>query len=181
MANVIHVKDSFKLGDRADELDVVTNGKGQFLCVRANSGEDVNNVAYWMALAQGPAGHDGKDGVDGKSVSLEVSADGKWIINGHKTEQIARGPAGSMGTTSDITASQDLNSLVTNGFYFADTIETVNSPFDDTAKESFFLQVMASNGGKTMQQLTEISNASVWIRTYDGTKWSEWRMITQWN
>lgn len=181
MANVIHVKDSFKLGDRADELDVITNGKGQFLCVRANSDEDINDTAYWMVISQGKPGRDGKDGVDGKSVSLEVSDDGKWIINGHKTEQIARGPAGSMGVTSDITASQDLNSLRTNGFYYADHVTVHNSPFEDSSKVGFFLQVIASNGGNALQQLTDMASASVWIRTFDSKKWTDWRMITQWN
>lgn len=181
MANDGRILGTFKLSNDYHTLDVVSNGMGQFLCVRANDEADITHTQYWMAIAQGKPGRDGKDGIDGKSPSIEISEDGTWVINGRKTTHNARGPAGSMGITSDLTASQDLNSLKTNGFYYGDKVATTNSPFDDSSKVGFTLQVIASTSGSAVQQVVDVATADSWVRSYDGSKWTDWRGITQWN
>ena len=54
MANTVHARGEFQLNTDYHVLDIVSNGDRDYLCVRANDGEDVTDQEYWMLLAQGP-------------------------------------------------------------------------------------------------------------------------------
>ena len=56
MANTVHARGEFQLNTDYHVLDIVSNGDRDYLCVRANDGEDVTDQEYWMLLAQGPQG-----------------------------------------------------------------------------------------------------------------------------
>lgn len=171
-------------------LDVVTNGKGQFLVVRANDNEPVDNVEYYMALARGKDGRDGRDGKDGKDgkdgiagavQSIDISDDGYWIIGGQKTDHKVPEPKAGGFTTTQILADQDLNDLVKNGAYFGNYVTVSNTPFSDGSKTIFMLNVTAFNDEQVVQEIVDLTSASKWIRTSNGSSWTSWRAITQWD
>ena len=56
MANTVHARGEFQLNTDYHVLDIVSNGDRDYLCVRANDGEDVTDQEYWMLLAQGKQG-----------------------------------------------------------------------------------------------------------------------------
>lgn len=62
MANTVHARGEFQLNTDYHVLDIVSNGNRDYLCVRANDGEDVTDQEYWMLLAQGPQGPKGDPG-----------------------------------------------------------------------------------------------------------------------
>ena len=62
MANTVHARGEFQLNTDYHVLDIVSNGDRDYLCVRANDGEDVTDQEYWMLLAQGPQGPKGDPG-----------------------------------------------------------------------------------------------------------------------
>ena len=62
MANTVHARGEFQLNTNYHVLDIVSNGDRDYLCVRANDGEDVTDQEYWMLLAQGPQGPKGDPG-----------------------------------------------------------------------------------------------------------------------
>ncbi|MDC2839631.1 pyocin knob domain-containing protein [Limosilactobacillus mucosae] len=62
MANTVHARGEFQLNTDYHVLDIVSNGDRDYLCVRANEGEDVTDQEYWMLLAQGPQGPKGDPG-----------------------------------------------------------------------------------------------------------------------
>ena len=62
MANTVHARGKFQLNTDYHVLDIVSNGDRDYLCVRANDGEDVTDQEYWMLLAQGPQGPKGDPG-----------------------------------------------------------------------------------------------------------------------
>ena len=62
MANTVHARGEFQLNTDYHVLDIVSNGDRDYLCMRANDGEDVTDQEYWMLLAQGPQGPKGDPG-----------------------------------------------------------------------------------------------------------------------
>lgn len=171
-------------------LDVVTNGNGQFLVVRANDNEPVTDTQYYMALARGRDGRDGRDGKDGKDgkdgvagavQSVDISDDGYWIIGGQKTNHKVPEPKSPDTSTTEISSGQDLNGLVTNGRYFGNHINVRDSPFNDSSGVAFMLTVTAFDNRQVLQELVDLSTASKWIRSSDGSIWTSWRSVTQWN
>ena len=62
MANTVHARGEFQLNTDYHVLDIVSNGDRDYLCVRANDGEDVTDQEYWMLLAQGSQGPKGDPG-----------------------------------------------------------------------------------------------------------------------
>lgn len=171
-------------------LDVVTNGNGQFLVVRANDNEPVTDTEYYMVLARGHDGKDGRDGKDGKDgkdgvagamQSIDISDDGYWIIGGQKTNHKVPEPKSPDTSTTELSSGQDLNSVVTNGRYFGNRINVRDSPFNDSSGVVFILTVTAFDNRQVLQELVDLSTASKWIRTSDGSIWTSWRSVTQWN
>lgn len=171
-------------------LDVVTNGNGQFLVVRANDNEPVTDTQYYMALARGRDGRDGRDGKDGKDgkdgvagamQSIDISDDGYWIIGGQKTNHKVPEPKSPDTSTTEISSGQDLNGLTANGRYFGDRINVRDSPFNDSSGVAFMLTVTAFDNRQVLQELVDLSTASKWIRSSDGSIWTSWRSVTQWN
>lgn len=171
-------------------LDVVTNGNGQFLVVRANNNEPITDTEYYMALAKGRDGKDGRDGRDGKDgkdgvagavPTIEISSDGYWIVNGQKTSNKIPEPKVPKLDTTVISSNQDLNDLRENGSYFGDYLKVVNSPFSDSSTHTFILTVKAYDGSQTVQEIVDLTSADKWIRTYNGSSWTSWRAITQWD
>lgn len=159
-------------GMKHEVLDVVTNGQGVFVCVRANNEDEIKHTQYWMALAKGDPGPAGS--------KLDISDDGYWIKDGVKTNHKAQGPQGSAATTQAITSGQDLNSLTTNGPYYADHVATTHSPFNDSSRLSYMLTVSAYRQS-VVQEAFDLSTASKWVRTNNGSQWTAWRELTQWN
>lgn len=156
-------------------LDVVTNGQGQFLCVRANDNEDVNDTQYYMVLARGRDGKDGKDGKDGTSADLSISDHNTWVINGKDTGKAIPIPSFATKAISDGT---DLNELKTNGSYYGSFPQVTNAPNGNAG--DFLLQIAGTSTGG-MQQATSIDDGTSWIRTWKSGTWTDWRQITQWN
>lgn len=156
-------------------LDVVTNGSGQFLCVRANDNEDVHDTQYWMVIAKGRDGKDGKDGKDGTDADVSISDKGTWIINGKDTGKSVPIPSFQTKTLSDGT---DLNDVKANGSYYGSMDQAANAPSKDAG--GFIMQV-AGTTDNGMQQVTKVDDGSTWIRTWKSGTWTDWRQATQWN
>ena len=69
--------------------------------------------------ADGKDGEDGVDGKDGATPTIEISADGYWVINGTKTEHKAIGTDGIDGATPIIAISVD-------GYWVINGVKTEN-------------------------------------------------------
>lgn len=150
-------------------LDVVTNGMGHFLCVRANDNEDVHDTQYWMVIAKG------KDGKDGTNADVSISDNSTWVINGRDTGKSIPIPSFATKAISDGT---DLNELKTNGSYYGSFPQVTNAPNGNAG--DFLLQIAGTTTGG-MQQATSIDDGTSWIRTWKSGTWTDWRQITQWN
>lgn len=150
-------------------LDVVTNGMGHFLCVRANDNEDVHDTQYWMVIAKG------RDGRDGTNADVSISDHDTWVINGKDTGKAIPIPSFATKTISDDT---DLNELKTNGSYYGSFPQVTNAPNGNAG--DFLLQIAGTTTGG-MQQATSIDDGTSWIRTWKSGTWTDWRQITQWN
>ena len=151
-------------------LDVVTNGMGHFLCVRANDNEDVHDTQYWMVIAKG------QDGRDGTNADVSISDNGTWVINGKDTGKKIPIPSFATQTFSDGT---DLNTLITNGSYYGNLSNVKNGPAD---KSGGFILRIAGTRGDGMQELVQTLDATTWVRSWhDSGTWADWRQVTQWN
>lgn len=151
-------------------LDVVTNGMGHFLCVRANDNEDVHDTQYWMVIAKG------RDGRDGTNADVSISDHDTWVINGKDTGKAIPIPSFATKTISDNT---DLNTLTTNGAYYGNLGNAKNGPSEQSG--SFILRV-AGTKWDGMQELVKTPDATTWVRSWhDSGTWTDWRQITQWN
>ena len=94
---LISGKDGAPGKDGADGISInnlFVDNKGNLIVLLSN-GESVN--CGKITGEEGKDGAPGKDGTDGITPTIEISADGYWVINGVKTEYKALGSDGKDG------------------------------------------------------------------------------------
>lgn len=143
MANTVHARGEFQLNTDYHVLDIVSNGDRDYLCVRANDGEDVTDQEYWMLLAQGPQGPKGDPGsVATTNLSTadlnNVKSNGYYYTNGQTL------------TNSPLSGSTYANMIVV-----ASTTGTNGTQFlHDTYNNEFYVRSWLSDGTWTAWRRT---------------------------
>ncbi len=143
MANTVHARGEFQLNTDYHVLDIVSNGGRDYLCVRANDGEDVTDQEYWMLLAQGPQGPKGDPGsIATTNLSTadlnNVKSNGYYYTNGQTL------------TNSPLSGSTYANMIVV-----ASTTGTNGTQFlHDTYNNEFYVRSWLSDGTWTAWRRT---------------------------
>lgn len=143
MANTVHARGEFQLNTDYHVLDIVSNGDRDYLCVRANDGEDVTDQEYWMLLAQGPQGPKGDPGsIATTNLSTadlnNVKSNGYYYTNGQTL------------TNSPLSGSTYANIIVV-----ASTTGTNGTQFlHDTYNNEFYVRSWLSDGTWTAWRRT---------------------------
>lgn len=143
MANTVHARGEFQLNTDYHVLDIVSNGDRDYLCVRANDGEDVTDQEYWMLLAQGPQGPKGDPGsVATTNLSTadlnNVKSNGYYYTNGQTL------------TNSPLSGSTYANMIVV-----ASTTGSNGTQFlHDTHNNEFYVRSWQSDGTWTAWRRT---------------------------
>ncbi|MFR0621530.1 pyocin knob domain-containing protein [Limosilactobacillus mucosae] len=143
MANTVHARGEFQLNTDYHVLDIVSNGDRDYLCVRANDGEDVTDQEYWMLLAQGPQGPKGDPGsIATTNLSTadlnNVKSNGYYYTNGQTL------------TNSPLSGSTYANMIVV-----ASTTGTNGTQFlHDTYNNEFYVRSWLSDGTWTAWRRT---------------------------
>lgn len=143
MANTVHARGEFQLNTDYHVLDIVSNGNRDYLCVRANDGEDVTDQEYWMLLAQGPQGPKGDPG-SAATTNLStadlnnVKSNGYYYTNGQTL------------TNSPLSGSTYANMIVV-----ASTTGSNGTQFlHDTYNNEFYVRSWQSDGTWTAWRRT---------------------------
>jgi hypothetical protein len=143
MANTVHARGEFQLNTDYHVLDIVSNGDRDYLCVRANDGEDVTDQEYWMLLAQGPQGPKGDPGsIATTNLSTadlnNVKSNGYYYANGQTL------------TNSPLSGSTYANMIVV-----ASTTGSNGTQFlHDTHNNEFYVRSWQSDGTWTAWRRT---------------------------
>ena len=143
MANTVHARGEFQLNTDYHVLDIVSNGGRDYLCVRANDGEDVTDQEYWMLRAQGPQGPKGDPGsIATTNLSTadlnNVKSNGYYYTNGQTL------------TNSPLSGSTYANMIVV-----ASTTGTNGTQFlHDTYNNEFYVRSWLSDGTWTAWRRT---------------------------
>nr|WP_302426929.1 pyocin knob domain-containing protein [Limosilactobacillus mucosae] len=143
MANTVHARGEFQLNTDYHVLDIVSNGNRDYLCVRANDGEDVTDQEYWMLLAQGPQGPKGDPGsIATTNLSTadlnNVKSNGYYYANGQTL------------TNSPLSGSTYANMIVV-----ASTTGSNGTQFlHDTHNNEFYVRSWQSDGTWTAWRRT---------------------------
>ena len=70
-------------------------------------------------------------------------------------------------------SSLDLNEYTTTGFYYV--VSATNAPVNDT---TFFVRVLTADDDKVLQEIFPLGQNNGWFRSYDGSAWTPWKLIT---
>ena len=175
MANTVHARGEFQLNTDYHVLDIVSNGDRDYLCVRANDGEDVTDQEYWMLLAQGPQGIQGPQGPKG-----ETGATGARGEQGIQGIQGPKGDPGSIATTD--LPSTDLNNVKSNGYYYTNGQTLTNSPLSGLTYANMIV-VTSTTGNNGTQLLHDTNNNEFYVRSWwnSGKSWTAWRQTAFWS
>lgn len=160
----------FKLPEDDHRALVITDGNDDYVILKGKNANEVEDAEYWGLLARGHDGH---------TPSMNIGANGHWIIDGQDSSHEARGPVGSLGNPTILTGKFDLNSQTTPGIYVAASGTMSNAP--DGASDQFTMLVIGSQDIITQYLHGTVKN-ELWIRGKSATNdWTDWRQITQWN
>ena len=174
MANTVHARGEFQLNTDYHVLDIVSNGDRDYLCVRANDGEDVTDQEYWMLLAQGPQGIQGPKGDKG-----DTGQTGPRGAQGIQGIQGPKGDPGSIATTN--LPSADLNNVKSNGYYYTNGQTLTNSPLSGLTYANLIV-VASTTGNNGTQILHDTNNNEFYVRSWwnSSKSWTAWRQTTLW-
>lgn len=161
----------FKLPENDHRALVITDGNDDYVILKSKTTTDeIEGAEYWGLLARGRDGH---------TPSMDIGANGHWIIDGKDSGHEARGPVGSLGNPTTLTGTFDLNKQTTPGIYIAANGTVSHAP--DGFSDQFTMLVIGSQDIIT-QYLHGTGKNELWIRGKSATNdWTDWRQITQWN
>ena len=77
--------------------DQILNIYNTYVAYASENGETPLSYEQWIESIKGEKGDKGDAGIDGVSPTIEISDDGYWVINGEKTEILAKGEKGEQG------------------------------------------------------------------------------------
>ncbi|WP_308556106.1 pyocin knob domain-containing protein [uncultured Lactobacillus sp.] len=180
MSTSIELKGNYNPNEDYEVLNVVNFGGKTFVVVRSNRKIAPTDTQYWAMVEKGEPGPSGQNGKDGHSPKVEVRNSMLYIDN---VPQVSlKGIPGSMTTTQEITANDDLNSYTENNFYVGPNILPKNGPWSKPAvgieTHLFSLQVIGwLNGVYATQQIIDMQTGAVYTRGYSAGTWTKWHTV----
>lgn len=187
MANSITYRGDFKLGDDYHTMDVVTFGGREYFCVQANNFQEPGSVEYWALIGRGQSAYEialkyGFQGSEQDFAEKLVGGKPKFELkDGHiyadDTDLGAFTGAVPVVKSIAVLDGQALDNLTTEGKYYASGVKALGVPSQVT--HDWVMEVIGQ-GSAIIQRLTEITTTDQYVRSYDGTKWSDWIITTSW-
>lgn len=163
--------------------DLVTSGGTMYLSVVASKGAALSDPEYWMAIARGKPGADGKNGLNAYQLAIqELGFSGTikdWLasLKGDKGDPGQPGTVTGLINTVDYSKYADMNQLTSGPvFYLSQKID--NQPVD--INNSFLVVLSNSDSSVVTQFFIDPTKNNVYMRSKNAASWSEWEWITQW-
>ena len=173
MSTPINYRGKYDPDEDYHALDVVYSGPNNVICVRANSGQQLDDPHYWAVISKGESG---------AAPAVTINPTTKhWIVNGKDTGAVSQGETGSDTQTLLLSANQDLNSLKSSNTYIGLQKSVANSPFSNPTAVQFVLEVKGYGNTYAIQRATDLGSDEQWERTCNGSTWTRWRQITKWS
>lgn len=187
LANTVSYRGNFQLGDMYHTMDVVTFGGKEYFCIQANDFKEPGRTDYWALIGRGKSAYElaldnGYVGSEKKFVQDMVGGkpdfelkDGHIYANG--TDLGAFSSTVPTVKSQAVTVGQNLDTITKEGNYYDNGVGILNLPSD--AGTNWVLEVIGQ-GTAIIQRLTSIASGDEYLRTYNGSTWSQWIKSTHW-